>query len=360
MDRPDTMNRREFLHPKKLARSAGQLTGVLRDVAHVSRPPVPTQFAVLRIAHRAMATEFELIFPYGCPDATALADQAFAEIDHLESQLSVYRESSEVSRLNRAAGMAAVPIEERLFELLQLSACLTVETGGSFDIASGVLIKLWGMFRGPRRVPIAEEIAEAMTRVGMKHVRLSAANRSVQFLRPGLEINLGSIGKGYALDRAAELLLANSDMNSALLHGGHSSVLAIGAEPGDERGWLVSIRHPWNPDQGLAAVRLRDRALGTSAATFQHLEYKGRKLGHILDPRTGWPAEGIASASAVADTAAEADALATAFFVQGAEWTRAYCESHPGIGAIILPAGPSCEPLAFGLSPVECTLTHKE
>src|SRR5207245_7705114 len=110
---------------------------------------------------------------------------------------------------------------------------------------------------------------------------------------------------------------------------------------------------PGDPEKRLAVLRLRDRGLGTSAATFQHLEYQGRKLGHVLDPRTGWPAERLASASAVAPTAAEADALATAFFVLGVDKARAYCESHPEIGAVLLPSEPDAQPGVVGLAPAE-------
>src|SRR5262249_38756536 len=125
----------------------------------------------------------------------------------------------------------------------------------------------------------------------------------------------------------------------------------------DRRGWPVGIRHPRRPDCRLAVLRLRDRAVGTSAATFQNLEYNGRKLGHILDPRTGWPAEGVASASAIAPTAAEADAPATAFFILGVAQTWAYCESHPAIGALLLPAGEDAQPVVLGLAPHEIELS---
>jgi thiamine biosynthesis lipoprotein len=103
-------------------------------------------------------------------------------------------------------------------------------------------------------------------------------------------------------------------------------------------------------------VWLRDRALGTSAATFQYLEYNGRKLGHVLDPRTGWPASGIASASVLAPTAAEADALSTAYFVGGVECARRYCDAHPEVGAILLPEGDGVEPVVLGLAPQEYEL----
>src|SRR5262249_50142574 len=181
-----------------------------------------------------------------------------------------------------------------------------------------------------------EERTQALEHIGMQHVVLDHGGRSVRYLKPGLEINLGSIGKGYALDRVAGLLRGAWNATSALLHGGHSSVCAIGTPPGETAAWSVALRHPWDDKQTLGVVRLRDRALGTSAATYRHLEFQGRKLGHLLDPRTGWPAEGMASASVLAPTAAEADALATTFYINGVDWARAYCETHPEVAAVLL------------------------
>ncbi len=131
---------------------------------------------------------------------------------------------------------------------------------------------------------------------------------------------------------------------------------ARGSPPDGERGWQVGILHPWDRQRRLARVWLRDRALGTSAATFQHLEYNGQKLGHILDPRTGWPAAGVASASVLAPTAAEADALSTAFYVGGVDLARRYCAAHPGVGAILLPEGEGAEAVVIGLAPQEFAL----
>jgi thiamine biosynthesis lipoprotein len=296
-----------------------------------------------------MATDFEVALPLGTANSTAAAETALDEIDRLESQLTIYRGESEVSQLNQRAPLEAVPVEENLFQLLELSQRLSAETDGAFDVTAGALVKAWGFYRAPRRVPEAMELADARSRAGMRHVVLDAKRRTVRYLRPGLEINLGSIGKGYALDRAAELLGDRWGIASGLLHGGHSSVYAMGTEPGNPNGWTVGLCHPWRPERRLALLRLRDRALGTSAATFRSLEYYGRKLGHILDPRTGWPAEGIASASALAPTAAEADALATAFYILGVKKTRAYCETHPGIGAVLLPDGEET-PVVMGLA----------
>ncbi len=335
------MDRRHFLHPRQIVSAAGQVVAALEADAPEA-PPAP-EFSLLRFSRAAMATTFEVMIPFGTPDAHAAAD-ALDEIDRLEAQLTVYRDTSEVSRLNRLAAHAPIPVEEGLYGLLDLSACLSAATDGAFDVTAGSLIKAWGFYKGPRRVPSDEEIRQALERTGMRHVVLDPERRTVHFLRRGLEINLGSIGKGYALDRAARLL----NLSSALLHGGHSSVYARGTEPGDERGWAVGLVHPWQPERRVAVVRLRDRALGTSAATFRHLEYNGRKLGHTLDPRSGWPAEGMASASVIAPTAAEADALATAFYVLGAEKARRYCDARPDVGAVLLPEGGA--PVVLGLA----------
>jgi thiamine biosynthesis lipoprotein len=328
------MNRRDFLS-RRLASSAGQVLGALDELLPPAAPP---EVALLHLKRRAMATTFEVVLPFGTPDAMQIGEDAFDLIDRLEAQLTVYRDNSEVSRLNRLAATMSVPVEAGLFGLLEQSAQLTRDTEGAFDVTAGALIKAWGFFRGPRRVPPPEERQQALVRVGMQHVALDPDNRAVSFQRPGLEINLGSIGKGYALDRVAASLRRRWNLSSVLLHGGHSSVYAGGSQPGDPRGWAVALRHPWKNER-LAVVRLRDRALGTSAASFKHLEYQGRKLGHILDPRSGWPAEGVASASVLAPTAAEADALATAFFILGVEKAQQYCAAHPEISAILLPDG---------------------
>jgi thiamine biosynthesis lipoprotein len=352
------MQRRDFIDPRFLASATGQAAGVIDELRNATlqlvplvddEPPPSPEFNLLRFSRRAMATTFEVMVPFGTPDALRVAEEALDEIDRLEAQLSVYRESSEVSRLNRAASYSAIPVEEGLFGLLERSAQLCPATEGAFDVSAGALIKAWGFYKPPPRLPSQQERLAALERTGMGHVVLDPERRTVRFLKPGLEINLGSIGKGYALDRAAAILRRRDNFSSALLHGGHSSVYAIATEPGDERGWLVGLSHPWETDRRVATVRLRDRALGTSAATFRHLEYNGRKLGHTLDPRSGWPATGMAQASAIATTAAEADALATAFYVLGIEKTRSYCESHPEVGAILLAEGASV-PVFFGLA----------
>jgi thiamine biosynthesis lipoprotein len=327
------MNRRQFLHVPP------------------PNPPADPEITLLRFARTAMATVFEVLLPWGTRDGDTAAAAAFDLVDRLESQLTVYRETSEVCRLNRLAARVPVPVERGLFDLLNLAARIAAETDGAFDITAGPLVKAWGFFNRQGRVPADEELATALEKIRSKHISLDADRRSVRYDRPGVEINLASIGKGYSLDRVGELLRREFGVTAGLINGGNSSVLALGSPPNDPRGWPVGLRHPAEPERRLAVVRLRDRAMGVSASTYQNFGYNGRKIGHLLDPRTGRPAEGVALASAFAPTAAEADALATAFYVLGPAATRRYCEAHPDVAAVVLKDEAGAELEAINLPP---------
>lgn len=335
------MNRREFLHPRRLVQVAAPVLGIADELA--AQEASSSAPVMLRFARRAMATTFEVILPFETPAAHEVAEAALDEIDRLEAQLTVFRDGSEVSRLNARAALHPVRVEQNLFDLLALAQRIHSDTEGAFDISVGALIKTWGFFRRAGRVPTPRERADVRERIGMQHVVLDAQRQTVFYQRQGVEINLGSIGKGYALDCAAQM----ANTQNVLIHGGHSSVLAVGnAIPpspsgrGDggegAAGWPVGLTDPEHPECRRALLHLRNRALATSAATHQHFEHEGKKLGHLLDPRTAWPAEGMLSASVTASTAALADALATAFFILGVKKARAYCEQHADIGAILI------------------------
>jgi thiamine biosynthesis lipoprotein len=329
---------------------------MLLDFLLSDEPDGASEYSLVRVSRRAMATTFEVAIPVGAHrDPVAAGTDALDLIDALEDQMTVYRDHSEVARLNATAAAGYVEVEPQLFELFERCAGWTRETGGAFDIAAGALTRAWGFHRRAGAVPAADELVAAMRATGFRHVVLDAARHRVKFRVAGLELNLGAVGKGYALDRAAELLRSEWGVRSALLQGGGSSVYAIGAPPGDPRGWPVRLRHPSDPDRALGTVRLRDAGLGTSAATFQFFEYNGRYLGHLLDPRTGWPAADTASASVVAPTAAEADAMSTAAFVLGAAGAERLTRLWPALGAVVLPdpspPARTAEPLAFNLAP---------
>jgi thiamine biosynthesis lipoprotein len=349
------MHRRDLWQTPHLAHTAGQVVGLV-DAVRAELPTRANADARLLWASRlAMATTFAIALPFGTPAALARCEDALAAIDAVEDTLTVYRADSLISRVNAHAHATPVPVPADVFDLLTLCAQLHTQTDGAFDAASGTLTKAWGFFRRQGQMPTAAALRTARAASGWRNVLLNPAERSVRLIVPGLELNFGSIGKGYALDQAGQVL-RDWGTTSALLHGGASSVVAVGAAPHDPRGWRVGLLHPGRPDVALGQLWLRDQALGTSAATFQHFTHAGRTFGHVLDPRRGWPAHGIASASVVAPTAALADALSTAFYVAGLPLAERYCAEHPDVGAVILPAE-SESPVVLNLSPATVDLT---
>ncbi|HEY3132186.1 MAG TPA: FAD:protein FMN transferase [Acidobacteriota bacterium] len=284
----------------------------------------------------AMACRFEVTLPAGASADLAAARQALDQIDRLEDQLTVYRDSSEVSLINRTAGRRPVAVKSNLFGLLELAQKIHDETEGAFDITAGPVIRCWGFLKRQGRVPSTEELETARSQVGMRHVILDGANQSVEFRRAAVEINLGSIGKGHALDRVAAGMRARA-VRSALLSGGSSSLCAIGNGSGG--GWHVGVRHPRARRSRLATIRLQDCALATSGSGEQYFLSEGKRYGHIIDPRSGMPAEGVAGVTVVAASAAVADALATAFFVGGRQLAERYCRDHPGVLVLMLEEG---------------------
>ncbi|MEO6808884.1 MAG: FAD:protein FMN transferase [Isosphaeraceae bacterium] len=296
-----------------------------------------------------MGSFFDVRLSAQVPGAVDLATRALDVIDALETQLTVYQDNSEVSRLNATAHLGPVEVEPGLFGLLERAVELAKGTGGAYDVTSGALSLAWGFVRGPRHVPDLETLADARARTGSNHLILDPTRRTITFDRPGIVINLGSIGKGYAIDRAVRVLQDHWWPTSALVHGGQSSLYALGSPPGTLGGrWEVALRNPSDPAHPLGTIRLRNRGLGTSGAAFQQFEEGGRVYGHILDPRTGEPAAtGPASVTVLAPTAAEADALSTAFYLLGPEAAAAYIAAHPEVGALFVEA-----PLADGPSRV--------
>lgn len=310
---------------------------------------------LLHVSRPAMAGEFEVCFPAEpYPEGVDLAMEALDVVSALEEQLSFFRPGSQISQINRSAAEGPVEVEPQLFELLALAMQLYKDTNGAYDITSTPLWEVWGFARRAARIPSESELTEAQACVGGHLVELDAATRTIHFRKPGVRISLGSVGKGYALDRSGETLLA-AGMSDFLLHGDQSSVLARGTA------WDIGIRDPSRPDRRLGVLRLRDRALGTTGIQFQSFYHEGRRYGHVFDPRTGRPVEGMLSTTVVAPTAALADILSTAFFVMGRQQAIDYCQSHPEIGAVLVAAaadGEGVDVSAAGLANDVLTLAQ--
>lgn len=349
-DKPSS-SRRDFLTGRAAADATADAlermadkVGQFADQLSPPAPPIPSQPGyVLTLQRRAMACDFEVRLnatpsePNAESSATTAALESLDLIEELESQLTIYRDTSEILELNRHAADRPVEVEPGLFGVLQVADRLYHETQGAFDLTAGPLSRVWGFDRRAGRMPSEDEIATARRHVGWKHVELLEASRCVEFDEAGVEINVNSIGKGYALDRAGELL-AQRNVTDFLYHGGRSTLLASGSRAGDD-GWSAGLRHPVRPQERIAEFHLRNEALSTSGSATQSFIHRGKRYGHLIDPRTGWPAEGLITATVIAPSAALADALSTAFYVMGLERVSEYCDSHREIKTLlVLPA----------------------
>jgi FAD:protein FMN transferase len=289
----------------------------------------------LRAEHTAMACPFGFELWGADPlHLQAVIEEATEELDRLEQQLSAHVPTSDICWLNAVAADAPARVEPELFDLLSLAARLHEATDGAFDVTAGPLIRCWGFLAREGALPDPAALAEARTRVGMRHVSLDPEERTVFFQRPGIEINLGAIGKGYALRRLLALL-QRYEVDAALLHSGASTIAAFGERP-DGEPWRVGMLDPEDGARRLGVLAMREGALATSGQLEQSFVHEGRRFGHILDPRSGEPASGVICVWVQAADPAEADALSTALFVLGPEDARRYCEEHPAVAAYLL------------------------
>src|SRR5262245_61698074 len=237
-----------------------------------------------------MATRFEMVL-HGAKEATlrAAGEEAIAEIERLEDQLSLYRSSSEIAEVNARAARGPVRVSPPLFALLESARKLSEETDGAFDITIAPLVRCWGFMGGSGRWPSTEEINEAMACVGMGNLLLDRQEGTVQFAREGVMLDLGAIGKGYAIEKAAEVL-RDAGVTSALMHGGTSTVYALGHPPEDEH-WKVALEpFPGSFDVSRFStppVLIMDEAISVSAIWGRSFVKDGKLFGHVLDPRTG-------------------------------------------------------------------------
>ncbi len=291
----------------------------------------------IRLARRAMACEFEIVIVDG-RDRDALVDignLALEEIQRLDGDLSCFAPTSEVSFVNAEAGKRPIAVGPDLFEILSAAKQVWRDTDGAFDITAGPLIDLWRAAEQTGTPPDERAIKDALGAVGMAHVLLDEETHSVRYDVNGLRINLGAVGKGYAVDKAASIL-REYDVQSALVSGGGSTVFAFGEGP-DGEGWRVGIRHPSMVDERVAEIVLRDQAMSTSGGPAQRDKNVREAFEHIIDPLTGLTAESeAASVTVISDDAMLSDALATAFYLRGKALAEAYCRRYPTISTIFV------------------------
>jgi thiamine biosynthesis lipoprotein len=296
--------------------------------------PTSTPFPGVRLARPAMATRFEWVL-WGQPleRLRAAGEEALDEVEALEAALSRYRSPSDIGRVNAGAAQGPVRVAPGTFRLLQRCRDLSAATQGAFDITVGALLRVWGFVGGTGQRPSPQALAEARAASGWERVHLDPDTGSVAFERPGVELDLGAIGKGYALDRAMDLL-HEAEVPHALLHGGTSSIVTRGMAPNGQS-WRVGL--PGRPGaETQESISLRDESLSISAVWGKAFTEGGEELGHVLDPRTGEPVRRARCAVVVGPEAAVSDALSTALLVLGPEGRPLIEANMPGYRCIQL------------------------
>jgi len=331
-DAPST----ESVHPPIFSR----VLALAALLSVISLNALATQPELLRVEGSvdAMGTAFSIV-AYG-EDRGKLqsaVSEGLEEARRLDEMLSNYKPTSEWSMVNRMAGDGPVHITPELFQLLAACVEYSRESEGAFDITVGPLMKVWGFYKGSGHLPHRAEVWGALNRIGYQNILLDPAKQTVRFAKPGIELDPGGIGKGYAVDRIAQILKDNG-VQQALVSGGGSSIYAIGAPP-HEKGWKVDIKNPKNPEESIESVYLKDESMSTSGNYEKFFYAEGQMYSHIMDPRTGYPSQGMLSTSVIAPRTLDSEAWTKPYYILGRQWAakhrhndfRVYfCEARPG------------------------------
>lgn len=285
-----------------------------------------------------MATRFELVLHGEDPIfLQAVGEEVLQEIERLEALLSPYQPGSQIAEVNARAGEEPVPVDPQVFALIQQAVDLSRRTGGAFDITLGPLLQCWKLSGDKGIPPSPEEIERALQYTGYENLEMDAENYTLRLRRKGMWIDLGSIGKGYALSEGVKIL-KTWGISSALLHGGTSSIYALGSPP-EEDSWKIALPKPLtNPEEEtppvFSKVFLRDQALSVSGVWGRGFWHQGKFYGHVIDPRTGWPVQKALLSAVVTEDATIADALSTALLVLGREGIN-YLSNWPKLQALV-------------------------
>ncbi len=284
----------------------------------------------------AMATRFELVM-YGKNklQLQSAGEEALAEIERCDAQLSYYRGDSEISWLNRHAANQFVKVDPRLFALLKQCAAFHKATDGAFDITIAPLMRAWHFVRDQGGVPTSEELQHALDRTGMRHLEFDDEGLAIRFRRAGVELDLGGFGKGYAIQRAITLLKENG-VQSALLQGGTSSIATLGTPPA-QSSWQIALQKPFN-EKFPHPIQLKDAGFSLSGVHGKSFTAEGKQFGHIIHPQTGEPVIRTLAAAVVGSDARVCEALSKALLIHAAPWLQTLEERFPDYQCLVVEA----------------------
>jgi len=279
-----------------------------------------------------MGTSIE-VQAFGADEAArkAAIDEAFAAFAEIDRLMSNYRDDSELSFINRAAANDAISVSAPMFSVLDAARRVSAASNGAFDVTVGPLVRLWGFHDKKPHLPTATELAAIRPLVNYRNVEVDASRHAVHFARPGVEIDLGGIAKGFAVEVAANVL-RRYGLSGFIDAGGNQYLLGT---PAGKRTWTVGIKNPDAPAAVIGVVETGEISVSTSADSYNFLVADGRKYGHILDPRTLEPADGALSVTVFSRDGTLADAMSKAAFILGPREGLALVDSFPGMSAVI-------------------------
>ncbi len=357
-------SQRIYLHPiyvsssgKWLGVRASRWLSVLGAIAlawssPASAKPRPRAPTLYTFTHPAMATTFTLyLYSNQANRAANVSTEVFEEIDRIEQLLSNYRDSSELSRINRNAAAGPVTIDAEMMDFLTQAQHWSEVSDGAFDLTVGRLMKVWGFYRHQGHIPPAAEIESIHASTGWQNVVINPPERTVHFAASGVELDPGGIGKGFAVDAAVRILRADQ-IGAALLSAGSSTLYALGAPP-HRRGWRIVVPGPLPSQATLSTITLRDESLSSADCSQKNFVADGHLYCHIMDPRAMRPVEGRIQVSIADPSATASDALSNVLFVQSPEQSlRTLTRYAPQAHALIVSGDPthaSCAVFRWGV-----------
>ena len=289
----------------------------------------------------AMGTTFTIeIYGTNRGLVQAATEAAFEEAHRLDQMLSNYIPTSELSLVNQRGADGPVKVSREFFDLLRSCIDYSKRSEGTFDITVGPLMKVWGFYKGSGHLPHRAEVRTALENVGYQNIQLDPAQLTVRFKKHGVNLDPGGVGKGYAVDRMVNVLRQNGAAR-ALVSAGGSSIYGIGVPPNDPKGWAIRIRDPRDERKTAAEVYLNNNSISTSGNYEKFFWAEGKLYSHIMDPRTGYPSEGMLSVSIVSPVTLDSEVWAKPYYILGRAWTEHHkpkefrvlmCEDKPEAG----------------------------
>lgn len=258
---------------------------------------------------------------------------AIAEISRIERLISSWDNTSQTALINANAGIKPVKVDAELFHLIERALAISKITDGAFDISYASMDKIWKFDGSMTQMPSEQEIKASVAKVGYQNIVLDAENVTVFLKLPGMKIGFGAIGKGYAADKAKELLKASGVVAGIINASGDMNTW--GTQP-DGKPWMVAITNPMDKNKAFALLPLKKGAVVTSGNYEKYIMFNGIRYTHIIDPKTGYPAKGIISATVFAPKAELADALATSVFVMGIDVGLNLINQLPNVECVII------------------------